>query len=499
MSRPPDRRQELYDRIRSSSKDTVILEEMIRLGFWPVNQPGPGAFVEDLRRQTELERELRALQTEASRLNNSEHALKALRRQRILESRRRREETKRRDAVQRAERAEAWRARKAAEIVYLGPGVSGGLRHHGADAARLAAVGLPVYHDPAALAAAMGLSVSALRFLCYARPVTAVAHYVRFTVPKKTGGTRLISAPRPRLKAAQRWVLDQVLAGARVHPAAHGFVAQRSILSNARPHVGKGVVVNLDLKDFFPTVTWRRVRGLFKALGYPESVATVLALLCTEPEQTAVALHGATWYVNSGPRRLPQGAPTSPAITNLLCWRLDRRLSRLAENLGFSYTRYADDLSFSGAADADVGRLLRRVRYVVDQEGFVVHPDKTRIQRRGRQQEVTGIVVNDRPGVDRATLRRFRALLHQIGRDGPQGKRWGPAGADLWASAEGYASFVAMVDREKGAALLAELRALRARTAPRPPDGPPPPAAPAEAPVEASAAEEEKKPWWKLW
>src|SRR6185295_6601193 len=136
------------------------------------------------------------------------------------------------------------------------------------------------------------------------------------------------------------------------------------------------------------------------------------------------ALDGVTYYVARGPRRLPQGAPTSPAITNILCRRLDARIAGYARSRGLTFTRYADDLTLSSKDPSiDVGAVLGFVRRTVAAEGFTVHPDKIRIVRRGRRQEVTGVVDNEKPGVVRAELRRFRALLYQIEKDGPAGKR----------------------------------------------------------------------------
>jgi hypothetical protein len=318
-------------------------------------------------------------------------------------------------------------------------------------------------------------------------------------------------------------MLDHLLTKLDVHQAAHGFCQERSIVSNATPHVGAGVVVNVDLRDFFPTVTYARVKGVFRALGYGEQVATLFALLATEPDTEEVELDGRRWFVAAGPRKLPQGAPTSPAITNLICRRLDRRLAGAAAKLGFSYTRYADDLTFSarspegdGARRPDVGRMLRRVRWIVGLEGFAPHEKKTRVLRRGRRQEVTGVVVNDELGVERATLRKFRALLFQIDKDGPSGKRWG-ALPDVFASALGFASYVAMVSPAKGAPLVARVRALAARHGWQAPRKPVPAPAPAAAPVTALSSAEPpsstasspepppetpepppKKKWWKI-
>jgi retron-type reverse transcriptase len=460
-------RQELYDRIRQSTKEEVILDEMIRLGFWPRDQHGPGDPAEEIRRRGELERLLQALLTERVRLQNPEAIKKAWRQERMEESRRKRQENKERRERERQKRAAAWQERKQREILYLGAGVSGGLNHHEGDDARLRAAGLPVVHNGAELAVAMGIPLGELRFLCYARRVSTVNHYQRFHIPKKSGGLRLISAPMPRLKRAQLWVLREVLEKVPVHEAAHGFHRGRSILSNAAPHVGADVVVNMDLQDFFPTVSYRRIRGLFRKPGYSEHVATCFALLCSEPDVDAVVLDERTYYVARGERFLPQGAPTSPAITNLLCRRLDARLTKVAGQLGFHYTRYADDLTFSarGEAAADVGRMLRRARYIVGQEDFLVHPDKTRVLRRGRRQEVTGLVVNQRVNVSRPLLRRFRATLFQIHKDGPEGKRWGSS-PDVLGAIRGFANFVAMVDAARGKVFLEQVQAILDRHGP---------------------------------
>jgi retron-type reverse transcriptase len=302
-----------------------------------------------------------------------------------------------------------------------------------------------------------------LRFFAFAREVSTTTHYNRFTIPKRTGGERTISAPRRRLKRLQHWILEKILAPLPLAPQAHGFVPGRSTVSNALPHLASAIVINVDLRDFFPTVTYRRIKGLFRKLGYSEEVATVLGLLCSEPEIVETQLDGITYYVTRSDRRLPQGAPTSPAITNALCRRLDKRIAGWAAKHAMTFTRYADDLTLSTKDPAaKVGAVLKFLRKVVVEEGFAVHPDKIRIVRRGGRQEVTGVVVNEKPGVVRAELRRFRALLYQIEKDGPAGKKWG-AGGDVLAAALGYASYVAMVDPVKGAVLRARVVALRAK------------------------------------
>ncbi|WP_331314376.1 reverse transcriptase domain-containing protein [Methylobacterium mesophilicum] len=431
-------RQQLYDRIRESSKDEVILEEMIRLGFWPDGEAQPNPPDDLIRRRGEIARALADLHRREAAWRDPEAALKEMHRRRKTAALERRRETKLRNARDRHARAQAWHARREAEILHLGDGVSAGLANADTNAdapGRGPAPGLPPLASPKALAEAMGIGLGELRFLAYDRALSTVSHYRRFTIPKKAGGLRRISAPMPRLKRAQYWILDALLAHVPVHPAAHGFVPGRSIVTNAAAHVGRDVVVNLDLKDFFPSLDYRRIKGKFRGLGYAEPVATVLALLCTEPDVDAVEIDGARLYAARGPRRLPQGAPTSPALTNLVCTRLDARLAGLAGSLGFTYTRYADDLTFSASGEAagKVGALLKYVHAIVAGEGFTVHPDKTRVMRRGRHQEVTGLTVNERVGVPRETLRRFRALLHGLERHGPAGTEpWrGPSAAPI--------------------------------------------------------------------
>jgi hypothetical protein len=455
-------RQQLYDRIRESSKDEVILTEMIRLGFWPRNEGQPSPSEDLIKRNGEIGRELSELYKKQGAWRDPERALKELHKQRKRAAMERRKDTRLRRAQDRYERATRWAERRKSELLYLGDGVSGGLSK-GAEGGTLLG-SLPQIASAKALAAAMGMPLGELRFLAYERALGRVSHYQRFLIPKKSGGDRLISAPMPRLKRAQYWVLDNVLAKVPLHEAAHGFAPDRSILTNAAPHVAKDVVVNLDLKDFFPTLTFGRVKGKFRGLGYSEAVATVLALICTEPDVDPVELDGVRLYARKGPRRLPQGAPTSPALTNLICLRLDKRLEGLAAKLGFTYTRYADDMTFSASGEAAklTGTLLKAVQDIVAAEGFVVHPDKTRIMRRHRRQEVTGLIVNDRVSVPRDTLRRFRALLHQIEKTGPQGKSWG-RGGNVMVAAMGFAQFVRMVDAGAGMPLVAKVGELARR------------------------------------
>jgi RNA-directed DNA polymerase len=357
--------------------------------------------------------------------------------------------------------AEAVAHRHATDIVFLGRGVSKFLGDHRSDLGALEAAGFPLLSTPAELAEALGLTVSRLRWLAFHAEAATRVHYVTFEVPKKSGGTRTLKAPHRTLAACQRWIFDRIVATLPVEPEAHGFVPGRSILTNASPHAGRAVVLNMDLEDFFPSVGYRRVRAVFRRVGYSPSVATILGLLCTECPRRTVVYDGTTYHVATGPRGLPQGASTSPGLSNQVARRLDRRLAGLARKLGATYTRYADDLTFSGddSLNPKVGYLMARIRHLAEAEGFKVNEAKSRVLRRNAAQVVTGLVVNDRPGVSRDEVRRLRAILHRARVEGldTQNRQDHP---NFRAWLRGKIAYVGMSRPEVGARLLAELEAL---------------------------------------
>jgi retron-type reverse transcriptase len=356
-------------------------------------------------------------------------------------------------ARKREERAAAIAQRKATDIVYLGRGVSGGLADRRSDVEKLTAAGLPVLATPADVAAALGVPVPRLRWLAFHADAATVDHYVRFPVPKKSGGERWLASPHRDLAAAQRWVLEHVLAKPPSHDAAHGFVPGRSTVTNARPHAGAAVVVNLDLRDFFPSITFPRVEGAFRHLGYSPAVAAILALLCTEAPRTRVEYAGRPYFVAAGPRSLPQGACTSPALSNLVARRLDARLSGLARRMGWTYTRYADDLTFSTTdaeqAKANVGYVLARVRHVAQDESFAVNEAKTRVLKPSARQAVTGLVVNRGVAAPRKLRRQLRAVLHDARKTGRLTVRAAP-GVDPAGWVHGMLGYVSMANPAQG-------------------------------------------------
>lgn len=385
------------------------------------------------------------------------------------EKKRYKAELKKEAAERRRLRQEAWAAKKANEIIHLGEHVfwSDAVDFDRFDLSnaeeRAAENALPRLDKPADLARALDISVADLRWFTYHREAALASgvHYKRFVIPKRDGSERAIWAPLPRLKKIQRWILREIVERLPIHGAAHGFVPLRSIATHAAIHTNAKIVAQMDVRDFFPTVTLPRVKGLFRHAGYRERIATLLALLCTEAPREVVEHDGQTWYIALGPRCLPQGAPTSPALTNVLCLKLDRRLTGLAARSGWRYSRYADDLTFSlpspHSADPKTGLLMGSVGRIVQDEGFVLHAKKTRISRHGSQQKVTGLIVNGEgaPRTPRDLRRRIRAALHNL----LQGKEL-REGESLEMLA-GYASYIFMTDPELGGKLLAELASLR--------------------------------------
>lgn len=409
---------ELYRRLVSQADETLVLERMRAYGLWPEDEPVPELPEEQERERQRLTDEVERLQNRVEKSIDADTALAEERVRRWRESKKRRALARAEREEERRKRSEAYGAYRAGTVVHAGPEISGGLEDTTTNADALESLGLPVLRTPEALAAALGIELKTLRWLTYHRRAATLVHYHRYDIPKKTGGRRGISAPKPKLAAAQEWVLRNVLEGLPVEDCAHGFVRGRSIVTNATPHVNRAVVINLDLQDFFPSVTFRRVRGFFASLGYSGQIATLLALLCTEPPRSAATLDGRIYYVALAERRLPQGACTSPAITNGIARKLDRRLKGIAGKYGYAYTRYADDLTFSSDSAHNVSAVLWSTRKVVGGEGFRVNEKKTRIMRRGRRQEVTGLTVNDGLAISRPLRRQLRAILHNASQRG---------------------------------------------------------------------------------
>lgn len=235
--------------------------------------------------------------------------------------------------------------------------------------------------------------------------------YTPFDIPKRSSGVRTIHAPNSQLKQIQRRIHQRLLRRLPAHPNVTGFERGHSIVTNALPHAGKDFVIRLDLKDFFHSTSADRVNRYFRLIGYDQAAAQLLTSLCT--------------YKGS----LPQGAPTSPRLSNLVNYRLDARLAALATARGLSYSRYADDMTFSASqTDLKVATrnaeksgprhandIIHAAKRIIQDEGYRLHTRrKLRIYRQHHRQLVTGLVVNNRPALPRSTRRRLRAIEHHL-------------------------------------------------------------------------------------
>ena len=294
-----------------------------------------------------------------------------------------------------------------------------------------------------------------------------LGHYHYRVLRKRTGSVRMIEAPKPRLKWMQRQILARILGRIPAHPAAHGFVTGRSIQSFAKPHTGQRVVLRMDLRDFFPSICRARVQALFRTMGYPESVADLLGGICTNavPRAAWTGVKGEqlreAWKLYDRPH-VPQGAPTSPALANLCAYRVDCRLAGLAGSVGARYTRYADDLAFSGDDNFE-----RRVRCFPDhigaillEEGFAANHRKTRILRQGVRQKLAGLVVNEQVNVPRAEFDRLKATLANCVRYGMESQNR-EAHSDFRAHLAGRVGFVESINPARGRRLRALFEQIR--------------------------------------
>lgn len=257
---------------------------------------------------------------------------------------------------------------------------------------------LPTIYCKEHLAARLGVTIKQLDWLAY-----GAKRYRTFSIPKANGEPRRVDEPVEKLKSAQRWILRHILDKLRLSRTVHGFRQRRSILTNARKHLLRQVVVRIDLEDFFPTLTFRQARKVFLKAGYPFTVANLLANLCSREGV------------------LPIGAPTSPALANQICRKLDKRLRLLGRKAEFRYSRYADDLVFS-SSNRKFASLVPFLKQIIVEEGFRINERKLAIIRRNSRQVVTGIVVNRRTNVPRDQFKWIRAVVHNCRKNGADGE-----------------------------------------------------------------------------
>lgn len=222
--------------------------------------------------------------------------------------------------------------------------------------------------------------------------------YTEIKIPKKSGGTRTLNLPSENLKYIQRWILDNILYSIQCGEYVTGFVPSKSTVDNAKVHVKKECVIGLDIKNFFPTIHFGRVKGLFQKMGYTKHLSIVLANLCTYRKV------------------LPQGSPASPYIANLVCRKLDYRIMKLCAKNNIDYTRYADDITISGKKGTE--KFILTIKKIIQSEGFEVNNKKERVLFKYHSQRVTGIIVNEKLSPPKEILRELRKNIYYINKFG---------------------------------------------------------------------------------
>ena len=264
------------------------------------------------------------------------------------------------------------------------------LEKHLAYAENLWKQNLPVIYDQKHLCLLLGYSP---RYV-YAASNSQKHFYRCFDIPKKNGGKRMICEPLPSLKEIQRWILDYILVKIEVSPYAKAYIRGKSLKENVRFHKRQKIVLSLDIHDFFGHISDYMVFQVFIGIGYRTDVAMMLTELCCLDH------------------KLPQGAPTSACLSNIVMKKFDSAVSGYTKELSIRYTRYADDMTFSG--DFDTDELVGIVKKQLRPYGMTLNSDKTRIRRSGQRQEVTGIVVNDHMQIPRNSRRQIRQIMFYI-------------------------------------------------------------------------------------
>ncbi|MDS0524725.1 reverse transcriptase family protein [Clostridium sp. SHJSY1] len=481
-------RQDYRSQVNEIGKKEFTLIKMQEYGFWPKNLPTPyerqaNETKEDYAHRKELIKEyekigeqITNLYKEKDKINEKLIDLKKKYNQTwdyekirqdvaktiMEESIARRKERKEKNALERIEKSEAWKKEKAEKILFIGKGYSSLLHDKENDEGKLRLQDLPIVKDDKDLAEFLGIEYKKLRFLVYHRDVVTIDHYHRYTIPKKKGGERNIAAPKTMLKNAQKTILEEILTKISVSDYTHGFLKGKSVISGAKAHMSDkaygentALLINMDLQDFFPSITFERVRGMFKSFGYSGYIASLLSMICTYCERMPIEVRDEVKYVKTSDRILPQGSPASPMITNIICMKLDKRLSGLATKYNCVYTRYADDMSFSFAEenyDLNIGKFMGLISRIACDEGLTINRKKTRFLRKHNRQAVTGIVINnDEVGIPKKWIKTLRAIIYNANKLKSEGKE---VPASTLSKISGMISWVKSVNAKRYAKII---------------------------------------------
>ncbi len=422
------RYEDIMKRMQLIGAPITIVSLMDKLGFWKGEKsPFSPDDEKKLKELEEINKEIQDIENMAINRWMYKDVRKKVLKQRLEESKRNMKLKRQAKIEKRDKKREANAIRLKEGLWSVGKEYSRNLNQKSPDINKLKQFNLPVIQTWKELASFLGIPEATLKRLTYHREVVKYDLYHEFEIPKKTGGKRKISAPIKILKTVQRTILDKILYNLQPSESAHGFTKDRSILTNANCHLYSAVVINFDLKDFFPSIKFGRVFRLFRYFGYSGEVATLLALLCTTCDRLNVKIGDKHFLVANSVRNLPQGAPTSPMISNLIAYRLDKRLKRFAMIHGVNYSRYADDITISipksnispEAMNEKIGKIKGMLKRVIVSEGFMYNTKKIHILRIKSRMEVTGLLVNEpKAHIPKSYLKTVRAILYNINKNG---------------------------------------------------------------------------------
>lgn len=290
---------------------------------------------------------------------------------------------------------------------------------------------LPEITTYSALAQWLGLTENDLGWLADTRNIHAntkdfkLQHYHYKWIKRHSGALRLLETPKSCLKSMQRKILRDILDNITPHNAAHGFTKNRSCKTHAQIHCNQDMILHMDLANFFTSITFSKVYGIFQSIGYPKPIARTLAALCTNspsPHLLEENYRKMSWQKQKllTQAHLPQGAPTSPSLANLCCYWLDNRLEGLSKSMGIKYSRYADDLAFSGdkVLTKNITYLRKITEHIATEQGFQINHKKTYSAHKSEQQSLVGIVVNKHPNISRQGYDTLKAILYNCKKHG---------------------------------------------------------------------------------
>ena len=398
---------------KKSDKISTQIKKLMDLGLWSYSIQPPDEQTLERLHSLELDIQKRKLQLYLP-ANNASHVLKQAQLQYEAKSREKRVQKLEKIRDRKAQRTE-WDEFKKGNFVHLGKSVSHWLNKREERTEKLLELGLPSLPTAKALAEFLGVSIPKLKHLCYQRSVSPICQYIEFKIPKKSGGKRTISKPKEDLRQILNRLNQEIFDKLKFESEVMGFVKNKSHVKNAHEHRLAEVIINVDIKDFFPSVNFYKVRSAIHALGYSGEISTVLALLTTIQPSKRIKLNDKNMYLYKDERNLPQGSCTSPNLANLVFSKVDIQLKKRSIDLGYKYTRYADDLTFSAVRPVkNIRQMMYMIRKTLVLHGYKANSKKTKILGKNKSQNVTGIIINSgRPKIPRVWRRKLRAAIYQ--------------------------------------------------------------------------------------